>query len=358
MGQKDPITSPGGASPQHWGRENPPILRFSTTHLAPRDQFAAWQNVNDPLLDTALPPDTAPSAGYAASLTAYNLGGLIFSSETFDALIYELTAPGLRRGQVDHWVLSLNKRGHFASRTDGVITESNPGSLSLRSLTRPFKGRSSSIDILFVYIPRDMFPELAGAFDALGNVKLTGGLSAILAEFLLLLEKRLPFVSEEDIPRIGRATQAMIASCLVPRPDSLSAARAEISATLVERARRHIRNNIHAASLSPDELCRVLGVSRTQLYRAFELTGGVAREIRSQRLCASHAALTNAADRRRVYDIAQAFGFSSADEFGRAFRREFGYSPREARRLAADSVLHPAPMPDAGFGGWLRGLSQ
>jgi hypothetical protein len=45
------------------------------------------------------------------------------------------------------------------SESNDAVVESHPGTLSLRSLTRPFKGRSSEVDMVFVYIPRDLYPE-------------------------------------------------------------------------------------------------------------------------------------------------------------------------------------------------------
>jgi AraC-like DNA-binding protein len=161
-----------------------------------------------------------------------------------------------------------------------------------------------------------------------------------------------------ELPRVARAAQTMIASCLVPTKDSVSAARAEIAATLLERAKRYIRRHLRSESLSPDELCHVLEMSRTQLYRLFERSGGVAREIRLQRLLATHAALADPQDRRRIYQISEDFGFRSADEFGRAFRRHFGYTPRDARQLQRETFPYQPPNQNNDFRSWLLNLGR
>ncbi len=355
MAQKDPIlpSRKGAPAPP----DTPSMLRFSTEALPANQQFAAWKEIVNPMLDVSLPADTSVNDGYRAEITAFNLGGLIVSSEKFDPLICKLPPAALRRGKVDHWLLSLYKTGSAVSRSADAVMESRPGALGLRSLTRPFEGRLSAVEMVLVYIPRDLYPALADSFDTLGDTVLSGGLHSLLFDYLLLLEKQLPHLRPEELPNAARVTKAMIANCLAPaRKTGFETEEEDVSATLLQQAKRHIRHHVHSRTLSPDELCRVLGVSRSQLYRLFERHGGVAREIRLERLSASHAALTDPHDRRPVYEIAEAFGFGSADEFGRAFRRHFGYTPRDARQLRGEPPPRPPKDHGADFRSWLFDL--
>ena len=90
-----------------------------------------------------------------------------------------------------------------------------------------------------------------------------------------------------------------------------------------------------AQTAKPDlgvaSLQRELRVSRSRLYRLFEPYGGVKRYIQRRRLLDTHAALADPNDRRRILDIAEERFFSDAAEFSRAFKREFGYRPSDAR---------------------------
>jgi AraC-like DNA-binding protein len=63
----------------------------------------------------------------------------------------------------------------------------------------------------------------------------------------------------------------------------------------------------------------------------FEPLGGVVHYIRRRRLLDAHTALANPEDTRPIVDIAAERGFVDAAEFSRAFRREFGYRPSDAR---------------------------
>jgi AraC-like DNA-binding protein len=86
--------------------------------------------------------------------------------------------------------------------------------------------------------------------------------------------------------------------------------------------------------------------------------------IQRRRLLSAHAALSDPSNRQQILDIAYAVGFSSAAHFSRAFSKEFGYSPREARNLISQPYLgrpFPLSQDDEGahsFEEWLRTLGH
>src|SRR5690606_17120560 len=135
-------------------------------------------------------------------------------------------------------------------------------------------------------------------------------------------------------------------------------ARAPLEAALMAEIRRYINRNLDSPDLSPQSICKALGLSRSRLYAICEPMGGVAAFIQQRRLRRIHAILADRRDRRRIAEIAFEHGFVSEAHFSRAFRRAFGYSPREVREAGA------AHMPDARNGGpagddyatWLRQL--
>jgi AraC-like DNA-binding protein len=92
-----------------------------------------------------------------------------------------------------------------------------------------------------------------------------------------------------------------------------------------ERITRFIEQNLGSNELTPRMICRHIGVSRTQLYRLFADSSGVARYIRTRRLLKARATLISSAD--GVANVAHACGFSSHAHFSRVFKRHFGYTP-------------------------------
>jgi len=123
----------------------------------------------------------------------------------------------------------------------------------------------------------------------------------------------------------------MLIACTAPGRDTLAEAMPALQATQMERAKRLIRQNLLSSRLSVRELCRQLGMSRTALYRLFEPMGGVVQYIRAARLQDAHRVLSSGMDMRPIHEIAAERGFLEPSEFSRAFKRQFGYSPSEAR---------------------------
>jgi AraC family transcriptional regulator len=77
-------------------------------------------------------------------------------------------------------------------------------------------------------------------------------------------------------------------------------------------------------------------------YRMFEVITGVgpAEYLRRRRLSEA-AMLLSSGGEEKVLDLALRYGYDSPDSFARAFRREFGCLPSEARRKGV--VLHSYP---------------
>jgi AraC-like DNA-binding protein len=114
--------------------------------------------------------------------------------------------------------------------------------------------------------------------------------------------------------------------------------------------------------LEPKTLARLVGMSRSNLYRLFEDIGGVARYIQRERLLEAYAILSDLKKVQSISKIAEDFCFADASSFNRTFKREFGYTPSEARYAALSGlefgVMPKKCGPSAGghFGDLLRGF--
>ena len=115
----------------------------------------------------------------------------------------------------------------------------------------------------------------------------------------------------------------------------------------MEQVRRAVRKHLRSPTLGPVKLCRLVGMSRSNLYRIFKDFGGVAKYIQRQRLLEADANLCDIASMTSISSIAHELCFADASTFSRAFRREFGYTPSDAR-AAALAGLPLTPRPDDG----------
>lgn len=332
-----------------------PAHHFGTSHLCRQDQFDAWTEITGSL--AANDPPAGRKGGFAARLSGWDMGRIVLAEAAIPPSSFNRVGSHLRVGPVDQWWLSAPKAGS-AIADNGVRTAR--GQCRVRAMHRPFRGRHRRIEVIGVFIPRDFLPDAAAAMDQLHEANLRPELGALLSDYLMSLRRQLPTLRLEHLPPVLEATRAIITACAVPDPDTVIAASAAIHATQVERARQLIRRHLLSPSLGIDELCRSLGVSRSSLYRSFEPLGGVMKYIRSARLLDAHHALTNSADTRAIHEIAAERGFMDPGEFSRAFRREFGYTPSEARahHLSGSLPIGRSGILNPTFADLLRGLGR
>jgi len=370
------LTEPLRIERRRWPRypvseEGPPVaspaalkpLAFSTRGLAPVDQFRAWQSYMSAVFDVSLPQGVVTSDGFAADHVAWNLGHMLFVRQNTPAHGFERTGAMMRSSSIDHWQVATMRSGQSWTEVDGRVAANRPGKVQFGCLGNPFRGRATSSESLILYLPRDLFAPSSTSIDAMNNTVLSGNAAMLLIAYLDAVEARLPCLTKCDLPRVVNGTRDMIIDCSDASREGDASADATANLAFMERARRYVRLNLGAEDLSPDHMARGLGVSRTRLYQLFETSGGVLHYIQRRRLQAAHVALADPADTRRIIDIAEAVGFSSAANFSRSFSKEFGYSPREARNAV---VLNRRLRPVAGavaeedlsFHGWLKILGS
>ena len=211
-------------------------------------------------------------------------------------------------------------------------------------------------------LARDAFQDIAPLLDAACGSALDTPLGHLLGDYMIALEHRLAALTEADLARLGSAVGAMVAAAVAPSAERVAAARPQIDVGPKERVRQVIRKHLRAPLFGPTILCRLVGMSRSNLYRLFEDTGGLARCIQRERLLEAHAVLTDPTTTQSISAIAEDLCFADASSFSRTFKREFGHSPGEVRSAALAGLAPSAtprrsdPSAGADFGELLRGF--
>jgi AraC-like DNA-binding protein len=213
-----------------------------------------------------------------------------------------------------------------------------PGTPYLWSLGQQSISERSRVERIQVILPRDEFHSIASSLDAATGTILNNPLGRLLSDYLVALDRWLPSISAEDSRRLAAVMHSMISACIAPSSDRVAAAETGMSCARKERVRRIIHQHLRSPELSPSTICKMGGVSRSQMYRLFEHDGGVAHYIQRLRLQAAYAILSDPSSTRRIYEIASDFCFEDASSFTRAFRHEFDCAPRDVRAAALDGL--------------------
>ncbi|OLT19479.1 hypothetical protein BJF78_10975 [Pseudonocardia sp. CNS-139] len=150
----------------------------------------------------------------------------------------------------------------------------------------------------------------------------------LLVRYVNALASELPELDERTAAAAADVVLELLRAVVEPEMPEARAARRE---ALRARVRRYIRANLPDPALGPESIARALSVSVRTLHAVFadtdESVAGLVRKARLAR-CKEDLAEPTAGS---ITEIAFRWGFSDATHFSHAFKREYGFTPREVR---------------------------
>jgi AraC family transcriptional activator of tynA and feaB len=178
-------------------------------------------------------------------------------------------------------------------------------------------------------IPRERLRAAMPNYEiAIGYLRPNNPAVQLLTRYLATLESLAPRLGEAEQLIVADATIDLVCAALGA---SLSERPHQLRLVLLTEARRYIEAHLSDSELGPVSVARAHAVSVRTLHEVFEAAGeSVSALIRRRRLLRAYADLARSAD-DQVITVALRWGFQSASHFSRAFRHEFGVSPRDVR---------------------------
>lgn len=319
----------------------PPLAakRLTLSTLPPHLQFEQWREHMDHVIDVT--PNGQPSdQGFNAELTVYRVGEVVVSRCVSDAVVLPRSLARISTtGMYDYmFQVFLGGDAGIFDRP-GLSLQASNSDIMVLDLNEPVVMRRGWYDAINLFIPRHMVDAWLPAgvelhcAQALGSSPLTAIARSSIMSFMWHLPGMPP---EQAKTALNPLIQLLVAAASGPGNSSLIRevnAKLQADAALAP-ARQYIETHLDDASLDAPAIARHLGVSRSQLYRLFQRYGGVAAYILRLRL--RHAATELVRNPSRpITEIAYGLGFSSPSDFSRAFRRFYGYSPRDVRQQSA-----------------------
>jgi AraC-like DNA-binding protein len=314
-----------------------PRSRFDTTTMRQKDAHLMWRESIGVLFDTRLRAPTEDP--FFASVDAALIGGVGVArtrstSQDFDRSRYKIARDGM-----DGYLVQFYLSGESGSRrTSGSVAR--PGDLYVIDMAQPLATSTIDHEHLSLVIPRQMLaPRLKRPNDSHELVlPAKMPLVSLLRDTLGSLHKQLDHISVGDAEAVLSPLLDLAGAAINSQTSEGNAA--SVGHALSIAVRRYITDQLLEPDLTVERVMAAFGLSRRTVYRLLEQVGGFSVFLAQQRLRRAFVNLRSPDYRHvAIADLALAHGFTNAANFSRAFRREFGLSPRELRHLSAH---HPA----------------
>ncbi|TWF47379.1 helix-turn-helix domain-containing protein [Neorhizobium alkalisoli] len=298
-------------------------IECDTDCVRASDRFEVFRNWHSAVMNVELKCGDVLS--FEAKEKIWQIGEIAFAAIDHSPL-HLLCWEHKKKPAVDNWVVTVK-----AATADGPKNPVSNQRLRIANLVVPgtYESEGSLIALFLPY----------GAVDAPLHPEIADHAAEFLADYLILLSQNLSHLRRSDVFRIGEATIHLVSAVLLPSREKLAQAQAPIDAVITTRAIRAIDARLADADLSPERLCRTIGVSRSRLYRIFEPAGGISNYIRRKRLLETRRALSDSNNVYSISQIAEKMGFTDPSNYSRMFKREFGLSPKEARMLGWQGIV-------------------
>jgi AraC-like DNA-binding protein len=179
-------------------------------------------------------------------------------------------------------------------------------------------------------VPRDRFDRRIDLSQVMLRSMQSGCSSRVLSATLASLVDELTVVEGARASRWADCVIQM--SQLAIREQAVAVPWAAERVSVSERIRAYVKQNLRDPRLSIDTLAGALGRSKSALHRAMR-PDSIHDLIWNDRLQGCRRDLLNPTlQHQSIISIALSWGFRDASHFCHAFRRQFGQSPREARK--------------------------
>ncbi|MBO6835733.1 MAG: helix-turn-helix domain-containing protein [Alphaproteobacteria bacterium] len=337
-----------------------PRLSFDTQSFGAADRLEAWRENIGVFFDLSAVDGGRQESVERARIDACSMAGTVFGVTTADAQLFERSERRVARDAMEHFLVQVFLHGGGRTR-DGETIQA--GDMLIIDLDQPHSMVTTDFSNLTLVLPRELHSALSDILARLHARRLpsTSPVIRLLASHLQSIWHNVGDMTVQDSGATLKGTIGLMECWLSQRQFSEDLS-PEVSSGLAKSIFRYIDAHIEEA-LSPDLLCTMFRVSRSQLYRIFKPYEGVSRYLWERRMVKSMRMLSNPIfSELAIGSIAFRCGFSSEPHFSRSFKERFGVSPSAFRREALNTYPTGAQDDELGqhyrqrFASWIREL--
>lgn len=310
--------------------------RFSTAAF-PADKARKWREV---MHQVDWPVDFQPQddSVFEADLKVAELGPLSLRRNSIPPVFAQRREEHVSEFAEQHFLLALHTHGRLILSHYGQQTDLRDGDIVLTDATAPatleFAEATCS---LALRVPASVLRSYIYAPEQWCGLPLRGheGFTPVLKEMLVSVWRQMkvgmPEAFESTMAR--HLLDAMATSYAIGHSAEVGAS--SLAGMRLSVAKRYIERHLRDPDLNPEAVAEACHVSSRYLRRLFAAEGeSISGFIQRRRLEEAARQLGNELwNSLSVTDVAYGVGFGSSAHFARAFRKHFGLTASEYRRL-------------------------
>lgn len=341
---------------------DPKLLRshFDTRVLPAHLAQQAWTEAIGVLFDSR--PRKTVEEGFFAEVDAafmgdVALGRLRSTAQDFDRSRYKIARDGM-----DGYLLQFYLSGRSATRGGSNAEVAGEGDLYVIDMAQPLATTTTDLDQISLVVPRRLLSARLESPDASHMRIIPAGLPLVtlFRESLRSFHGQIDNMSRREAEAVIHPLLDLAAAAINGHVDERNVAGVNLAHFV--GLRRHVEANLLDPDLTLDSLLATFSLSRRKAYRLFEPVGGFSTYVNRRRLQLALQALRSVDSRHlSISEIGLAHGFPNPENFSRAFRREHGLSPREARQLAGSGRSLPElaeKLSEKGWAKWIEDIGR
>jgi len=310
-------------------------LKFSTRDIPPRERCEWLRELI--CREYANVEITSPMhADLSQELTIYPWGNLQLSTIQSSAISLERAAKEPYLSSQDAYFAVMLVSGDYLLEQNGREVLLQPGDMTIYDATRPHQIHCpGEFSKLILSIPRSVLRDRIRDIDRCTALRIPGaqGIGSVAANFLHSSAIHAEQLQAHEFSRISdHALDLLTLAITSVRPAEFHLSRSQ--SVSLNNIKAFIERNLRDADLCTGLIVQNTGFSARYINHLFQAEGiSLMRYVWKRRLenCRKDM-LSPVYSGYRVSDIAFRWGFNDTAHFSRAFKQQFGCSPREFRQ--------------------------
>ncbi|WP_310619994.1 AraC family transcriptional regulator [Flexibacterium corallicola] len=335
---------------------------FNTSVVAKSEQYDIWQTSISCIFETAT-PQAFKEDGFNACISSTWFNCMLFARTRCPGQTWVRTKLKAATDGLDHLMFQFYVTGEHTWQKKGDYLVLPRRGILVFDLSQEVTSITTHAETIVLIIPKLL---LSQYIDISHNYHMKifypdSSLTLALYDHVLTLDRLRTDLSVSEAQLLLPATLSLVSACINStlnwdNPAQLTALKSTFKHRLTDLIDRNLSNH----NLSTLLVSGQMGMSRATLYRFLEDCGGVESFIRKRRLDHAAKLLSDPRNiRQKIYDIANEVGYKTEAGFCKAFKRQFGITPSDARNSYADieqKNINIEGALDRSYEEWIRSM--